>query len=150
MPNHTQRFLNIHCIERWGRPRDMSGPHDPEKEGPIRQVTIQKLKASGRTLETRQQSMSRLHASQRDPLAENFRLAVREMMSKDEIKELIEWRFTKELRGELPRMIIHECFASARGRSWEDNVAKVKGQPMPHYPSDDLFAGWTTDEKQVF
>jgi hypothetical protein len=47
-------------------------------------------------------------------------------------------------------MIVHECFASARGRKWEDTVAKVKGQPMPHYPSDDLFAGWTTDEKQAF
>ena len=152
VPYHTQKFLAVHCIERWGRDRQMSGPHDPLKEIQDRKKRERMVKAehSKMTQAERYRRIERLHASQRDPLSTNFRLGLRELMNTEEIKELVKWRFEKELKGELPRMIVHEVFASARGRVSEEHVARVKHEPLPIYPSDNIFAGWTIDEKQDF
>ena len=149
MMNSTQEreaiFLNHHVVERWGR---VSRRQKSWAESQGRR--FQAEHAEQAQLATRIVLASKKWNRMSDQLSMNFRLAIREMMSKDEIRALIEERFVKELRGEVPPLIIPEVFATARGRAAEDQLVSTKAYKPQHYPDDSIFRGWTSDEKIAF
>jgi hypothetical protein len=129
-------FLDTHVVERWGNGLGCRGMARMKNE----QQRATRIVATA----------PNWRGSAWDPLTRNFRLAIREMMSKDEIKAIIEERFVKELRGEVPRLIIPEVFATARGFAAEDQLVTTQAYKPQRFPDDGIFRGWTSDEKIAF
>lgn len=131
-------FLDTHVVERWGNGMGNRWGGGWETRERAKQRATRVITAS--------KKWTRMS----DQLSRNFRLAIREMMSKDEIRAIIEERFVKELRGEVPPLIIPECFATARGFSAEDQLVTTQTYKPQRFPDDAIFRGWTSDEKIAF
>jgi hypothetical protein len=128
-------FLDTHVVERWGNGVGLKGRGS-------------QLRGTQRA--TRVITASKNWTSMSHQLSRNFRLAIREMMSKDEIKALIQERFEKELRYEVPAIITPEVFATARGFAAEDQLVTTQTYKPQRFPDDEIFRGWTADEKIAF